>query len=237
MSVISRPSKTTPPVTLVSLAVLTALLCAAVTHVHAARIKCWTNKEGVRECGNVVPPEYAQKGHKEVSKSGLTIKRHERAITAEEKAEREAKAEAERVAKIKAEKAERIERRRRVEQTALDRTLLDLYVTEEDLTLAHERKVQAIESTIKHRRSHIGKLEEQLAKFQKHAADKERAGQSVDDKTLGSINDVQRQIDDSELFIRKRYQEMEKLDVEYHRELARYRYLKNGGKVGSPVTS
>ena len=231
MSVMSRLS-----LTVVSLAVTGVLLTTA-PQADAARIKCWKNKEGVRECGNVVPPEYAQQGHKEVSKTGITVKRQKRAMTAEEKAERAAKAEAERQAKIEAEKAAQIERRRRVQQTALDRTLLDLYVTEEDLTLAHERKVSAIESTIKHRRSHIGKLEQQLAQFQKRAADQERAGQKVSDKTLGNINDVQRQIDDSELFIRKRYQDMDKLDTEYRQELDRYRFLKGGGEVGAPLTS
>ena len=45
------------------------------------------------------------------------------------------------------------------------------------------------------------------------------------------------QIDVSELFIRKRYQEMERLDAEYRKDLARYQYLKTGGRIGSPLTS
>ena len=49
---------------------LLCILIATPALSDAARIKCWTNNEGVRECGNAVPPEYAQKGHKEVSKSG-----------------------------------------------------------------------------------------------------------------------------------------------------------------------
>ena len=36
------------------------------------RIKCWTNSEGVRECGNTIPPEYAQKSHEEVSEQGVS---------------------------------------------------------------------------------------------------------------------------------------------------------------------
>ena len=27
-----------------------------------ARMKCWTNNEGVKECGDTVPPEYTQQG-------------------------------------------------------------------------------------------------------------------------------------------------------------------------------
>ncbi len=49
-----------------------------------ARIKCWTNKDDIRECGNVVPPEYSQKGHEELSDQGIVIDRKERAKTPEE---------------------------------------------------------------------------------------------------------------------------------------------------------
>ena len=49
-----------------------------------ARIKCWTNQEGVKECGNTVPPEFAQKEHKEVSEQGVVMEEKERAKTEEE---------------------------------------------------------------------------------------------------------------------------------------------------------
>ena len=58
-------------------------LCGYLNSAEAA-IKCWTNKEGVRECGNAVPPEYAQQAHEEKSTSGMTIKRTERSKTPEE---------------------------------------------------------------------------------------------------------------------------------------------------------
>ena len=37
-----------------------------------AAIKCWTNKDGVRECGNVVPPEYSQESHTTISLRNLS---------------------------------------------------------------------------------------------------------------------------------------------------------------------
>ncbi len=48
-----------------------------------ARIKCWENSDGVRECGEKVPPEYAQKSHKEISNQGITLDESERAKTDE----------------------------------------------------------------------------------------------------------------------------------------------------------
>ncbi|MEM7406641.1 MAG: hypothetical protein AAF458_15190 [Pseudomonadota bacterium] len=216
-------------------AVLVVGLAAPLTNSHAARIKCWTNDEGVRECGNKIPPKYAQKGHSEVSKSGLTLKRQEAAISKEEKERRVAEREAKKQAEIEKARLAKIEKRRKRLQSAKDRVLLDTFVEESDLTLAHERKVSAIESRISHRRSHIGKLEESLAIFQKSAANQEKQGKKVSDKTLASIDDVQRQIDASEASIKSSEGEIDRLNDEYETDLGRYRFLKNGGEVGAPL--
>ena len=68
--------------------IVTAFLASAALCVWApgtfAGIKCWTNKEGYKECGNAVPPEYAQQGHTELNKQGLVVDQQERAKTPEE---------------------------------------------------------------------------------------------------------------------------------------------------------
>ncbi|MEW6647505.1 MAG: hypothetical protein AB1450_09925 [Pseudomonadota bacterium] len=63
---------------------LCVVLSLAIPGSALAAIKCWTNKEGVRECGNVVPPEYAQKETRTVNERGITVEVKERAKTAEE---------------------------------------------------------------------------------------------------------------------------------------------------------
>jgi hypothetical protein len=193
----------------------------------AARIKCWKNKEGIRECGNTVPPEYAQQGHKEVSKSGLTVKTQKAARSKEAR-------EAEQRAQQKAAVRQRKEQKRRRKQVALDRVLLDTFVTERGLTLAHERKIRAIKSQISHRKKHIAKLEAKLALHQKAAGNQERSGQEVSAATLEKIGVVQRQIDDNEKFTRAQYGEMDKLEAVYKADLGRYRFLKTGGEIGAP---
>jgi hypothetical protein len=37
-----------------------------------ADIKCWATRDGIRECGNTVPAEYAQQSHKELDKQGYS---------------------------------------------------------------------------------------------------------------------------------------------------------------------
>ncbi|MCK5432246.1 MAG: hypothetical protein KAJ03_05845, partial [Gammaproteobacteria bacterium] len=63
-------------------------MCLVMLSIPAqARIKCWENSDGVRECGEIVPPEYAQKSHKEISSQGITLEESERAKTEEERLE------------------------------------------------------------------------------------------------------------------------------------------------------
>ena len=63
-----------------SAAAVALILSLGPTDAAARKIKCWTNKEGFRECGYTVPPEYAQKGHQEIGKFG-TVEEVERAKT------------------------------------------------------------------------------------------------------------------------------------------------------------
>ena len=74
----------------VSLAMVALLGSVLVAPAEAAKtnagggIKCWHNQDGVRECGNVVPPEYAQQGSETKDKFGVTIGATGRAKTLEE---------------------------------------------------------------------------------------------------------------------------------------------------------
>ena len=52
---------------IISFTLITSML---IGNAHA-RMKCWTNSDGVKECGDKVPPEYTQKGYQELSKGGI----------------------------------------------------------------------------------------------------------------------------------------------------------------------
>ena len=49
-----------------------------------ARIKCWTNAEGNRECGDKVPPEYSRKGHEVRTEDGIVVDQVDAAASPEE---------------------------------------------------------------------------------------------------------------------------------------------------------
>ena len=201
--------------------VLASLLAAAMVvslpTAQAAKIKCWTNSDGVRECGNSIPPEYAQQETIEKTSSGVTTKRTER------------------LAKIEARKKQRAEAKRKQRQIALDRVLLDTYATEDDMHLAHTQNIESIDSRINHSKDHIGKLEQTLAAMHKVAANEQRAGKEVDAKQLADINNVQSQIEAAEGDIARREREKGKLQAKYEKDLSRFRFLYGGGALGAPV--
>ena len=129
-----------------SLIALAILAFAGNSMSVSAGIKCWTNKDGVRECGDRLPPEYAQKGHEQISDSGVKVKVFEAAKTPEEIAE------ARRLAADEAERA-RIARIRAAEQLADDQVLLS-----EDLAVFHYIKSASSTDQRIHRHFHIRRL-------------------------------------------------------------------------------
>ena len=184
----------------------------------AAGIKCWTNDEGVRECGNVVPPKYIRKGHEEITHSGASVTRHEGALSPEEVAARErARAEAERRQELV-----RVQRRE-------DMILLRTYTTERELELAVKEKLAVIDSSVRLARDRLEKLRATLEQLRARAARQEKgSAQGVSDKTRESIAQVETQIAEHERYIAEQQQEREDLRARYEKDLERFRRLKSG---------
>lgn len=198
---------------------LIALAAALLPLSAAAGIKCWTNDEGVRECGNAVPPKYSQKGHREISESGVTVSTTDRAKTKEElRIERE---EAARLAAIKAEEQRRIR-----ERETKDRVLLSTFTNEKDLERAHKGQVAAIDQRIDHTEKILKQLEQNLAQLRKKAAKLERSGKPITPEMKSKMAKIERQLESSHKFIEERRLQKSELATQYAEDLNRYRELK-----------
>lgn len=198
---------------------ITAIAMLLVSGSANAAIKCWTNKDGVRECGNTVPPEYAQDETRTMNKRGMTVEVQERAKTKEELAlERQQEEEAKRKA------AE--EERQREEAANYDRLLLGAFTTEADIISSRDRKLAAIEATIEINRTSLAKLNEQLATRLKQANALDSKDKPIPEDLKKEISDLQRQVDEKDAFIKNRLDEKEVLSVKYDGYLKRYRELK-----------
>lgn len=180
-----------------------------------ARMKCWTNDEGVTECGDKVPPEFAQKGHKEIGDSGIVREEVERAKTPEELAEER------RLAKIEEERLKKEE-----EQQLKDKILLETFAKVEDIEAARDERINALEATIKITEARIEKIQTDLDKRIASAASDERAGKKPSKALLEDIDDLKRQISENEDFIQEKRVEQDEIRVSHAADIARYKSLK-----------
>ena len=199
------------------------LVSLAAPVAEAAKIKCWTNSEGIRECGNVLPPEYAQKGHEEVNQQGLTVKRHERALNKDELAER---------ARIKAEKE--AAEQALIEQKRKDHILLSTFASEDEITMTRDGKITTIKTEIRLTRKSLAKAKDRLLGLRKKAANQQRNGNPVNESLKKEIIQAENQIASYKTFIQSKIDEQSKIVTQYDTDLKRYQALRNPKKAINP---
>lgn len=175
----------------------------------------WVDKDGTVRYTDQLPPEAAKDRREELNSQGITVKTTERALTPEEKAEKEAR-----------EREEAKEREREEELKKRDAMLTGAYPTEEDLARAYKERFDLVEQSLESARASIRAQERSQAQLLAHAASLEREGKPVDKKTIDSIATVRAQVDQQREFLGRREAEKEQLQKEYDVILARYRELK-----------
>ena len=181
-----------------------------------AEIKCWTNNEGVRECGTSVPPEFAQKGH-ETIKDGIVVEETERAKTPEELEE---------AARLAAEKAE--QDRIIAEAKRQDKILLDTFSNTEDIDRVRDEQIAALEATIKVTETRNEKIQQDLEKRIAAAAAEERDGKTPNEDLLKDIESLRRQVETNEEFMKEKRADQDRIRQEYADKTARFLELRGG---------
>ncbi len=195
--------------------IISTLFAISLSPAHA-RIKCWTNSDGIRECGNTVPPEYSQQNTKQVNKLGVTIKETGRAKTQEELDAEDRKIAEERERQLAIQK-----------QKESDQLLLNTFASADDIILAREGKLTSLHAEISLREAHIKKLQSNLDKIVASAADMERKGQRPTEQVLNDIRNVKAQIAENKRYILAKQQEQEIVKKRYDEDLVRYNRLRS----------
>lgn len=203
------------------LPLVAALTGAALPLSVQAGFKCWTNKDGVRECGEEVPPEYAQKKTETFSDQGLKTGTTDRAKTREEIA-------AEREAKRAAEQAAAEERQRRAIQAAHDRVLLATFTDVKDIDAALDQKLALIDGYIEVTTKGMDKIKAQLDDLNKRAERLQKQNKPIPDELQSDIDALSAQLADKEAFIAAKEGEKKELSDVYHADKARFIELKSG---------
>jgi len=190
------------------------MLCEMILANHvSARMKCWTNSEGIKECGDKIPPEYTQQGYQEISKGGVVLEEKERIKTKEEL--KKAKKEAAIIAREKDE-----ERNKK----AHDKMLLETFASIEEIEAARDQKIEAVESTIKITQKRIIKLEYLLDdELNENTVNKQIDGEN---KKFNNAESLKEQIFDNKKFIKNKIDEQGKMKKTYMEYISRFKKLK-----------
>jgi hypothetical protein len=163
-----------------------------------------------------MPPSQVEKGHTELNDQGLQV---------------DTVPPAQSIEAIKRERAlERLRARqdRLVEQqNAADRVLLRTFRSVDDMIMARDGKLVAIDVVIGVARSNIRRQQEWLRNLRTEAADLERAGKPVPQHVAESIAKTERSIRDAYASILEREQQKDEIRLNFDRDLKRFRQLKD----------
>ena len=191
-----------------------------------AAIKCWTNKDGVRECGNAVPPEYAQQENHTINKRGMTTGVTDRALTQKERDALSRQDETQRSQQKDEERIKAEKEQQRKEQIIHDRVLLATFLTEEEIIRSRERKLVAIDANLELTRITIEKLQEKLDLEKSRAEKLESKGKPLPERTQEDIDNLTQQLANKNNYVDSKEKERQALIDTYDADIARFRELK-----------
>jgi hypothetical protein len=192
-----------------------------------AKLYRWVDDDGNVFYSDKVPPSQSKKERAVLDKHGMKVE-----VVEEAKSEQELKLEHQR--KMELERLRREQQRLIAEQEAKDRILLRTFSSEEDITLARDNRLNALDVSIQILKSNVQRAKNQLAFLQKDAANKERQGQKVD---KGLREDIERYRNKLKVHygdIIAKEQEKEEIFASYGKDMERFRSLKD---IQEPVAT
>ena len=208
------------PIKLISVSILSILVSQPVM---AAKFKCWTNSDGVKECGTYVPAEYSQKRIETRGNSGRVVEVKARAKTEAELAE------IDRLTKLK-----EIEDAKIAEQKKKDDILLKTFSNERDINMLRDSKISVIEGILTVTNSNNKALTKKLEKLQKRAANSERRGKKPPKNLLDDIKAIESRLNKNKNSIKTKREEQKHIRETFAKDLKHFRELKN---IKQPATA
>lgn len=203
------------------LSILSILLCSSFA-VNAA-IKCWTDEDGILNCGNVVPPRYSQEGFQEFNQKGLVVQEVERAKTQEE-IKQEQRLERERSRKYQA----------CLEERGRDDEILDLFNSEQGIENERTNRLNTLDATIEVIRSQIARSEKNLADMEhnlQESYDNPSVTETERERLRMNIESVKKNIQNFEKNLVEKYEEKQETDARFNTFLQRFSKIQREGRT------
>ena len=204
--------------TRLGLVITLALFAAATAGAQDQKKKLYryVDKNGNVTYVDALPADAADAARKEFnSESGQTTGAVDRALTAEERAAREANKEAEAKAAAVA-----------AQQKLLEESMLVNYQTEADLRHAYDERISLLQQTIESTDISLKNVRGSLASLLAEASEAELYGRKVDTRRAGTIRELRSEMVKQQSFQVTRLSELTTLNSEFDRVLLRFRELR-----------
>jgi hypothetical protein len=194
-----------------------SVLCTS--PLQAAGMKKWIDEDGQVHYGDRVPPEYLRGEHSVINEQGIEVRKN-----AAMKTEAELKQEAELQKRKQSEERKRLIEARK--QALRDRVLTDTFTTEQDLIIARDARVDAVDSQISLTRTLIEHDQQRLNDVQSRIKSIEASGREAPENLHKEVHSLSRQLENHHAFIENRQQERKKIISSFDADIKRFRELK-----------
>ena len=181
---------------------------------HAALNK-WVDEKGQVHYGDRVPPKYLKKERKVLNEQGVVVRETSAQKTKEELLEM--KREKAKQAEVK--KQELIESRKKALR---DRVLLDTFTTENDLVIARDARLDALDSQINLTETLIKNDEQKLKDVKQRIADIEKSGREAPENLHKEVTAVSRQLENHYHYVETKAEEREQILKSFEEDRKRF---------------
>jgi hypothetical protein len=200
------------------------ILSSLASTVDAAKLYKWVDEEGHTHYSDKLPPTEVKRARSQLDEHGVTVDRVDAAKTPEQLRQQ---AEEERLRREQERLAE--------EQRQEDRVLLRTFRSEDDIVMARDGQIQAVDTYIRVTESNIKRLKHTLAEMQKNAAELELSGQTVSPRYLKDIESKRQALKDSYQSIVRHEEEKNRIRQNFAKDLKRFRELKQLAQTNDPM--
>jgi hypothetical protein len=207
----------------IALSIMALLLSGLVLDADGGLYR-WVDEDGNVHYSDNVPPTRSGKGHTELSEGGVRIKSIPPVKTPEQ-VEKERELE-----RLRAQQKRLLE-----QQQSADRVLLQTFRSEDDIEMAREGKLAAIDVMIDVTKNNIRRQQEWLAGLLTDAANLERTGKAVPQHLSDNISQTERSIRYAYSTIVDRENQKKSIRTSFDQDLLRFRQLKHLPASGSRI--
>lgn len=195
----------------------TAVIILTMTCTFSAQAKMykWVDENGQMHFGDSIPMQYRAKKHMELNEKGDLVKTHDALATEDERLEKE-----------RLEALKKDEDDRQAAQKQKDRSLLEVYSTEQELMASRDARLEALDSQLQLSDSIIQDTQRKLDATKKQIASIKSGGNAVPDNIVKKLVREQQQLTNYKEAARGYLTKKDEVNVLFGDYINRFRELK-----------